>query len=217
MQNNRQFYTDISLVDYNFGSQFGGIASSVLGGQIKLPLPRRINDHSTHNWSEISARDTGAQGLQALTGGIGSSLGGLASIGGAAIGKTVNPFMFMTYQRPGYKEHELSWLLSAANEAESRTLKKIIDQLKKAALPSSGTLFGFGTGGVLWNYPKIANISLKPDKYLFKFLPCAILSVTVDHTAAGTPSFHTSGAATVVGLTLRLKEINLWTQDNYVG
>lgn len=60
-------------------------------------------------------------------------------------------------------------------------------------------------------------VSFKPDKYLFKFQPCAIISVAIDHTAGGTPSFFKNGAPTVVGLSLKLKEIALWTQDNYQG
>ncbi len=209
IQDNRNFHTDISITSYGGLSSFLGGGGS-FGGSIKLPMPRRINDHNTHMWSEISATGMAAGAASSLTGVGGQIAGSAASIGSSVSGLQLNPFMMMLYQRPGYKEHDLSWLLSATNEQESKTLNTIINQLKKAALPSNAAL-----GGALWNYPNIVQVKFKPDKFLFKFKKAAIISVTVDHTAAGTPSFYKSGAPTVVGLTLRLKEIELWTQDNY--
>jgi hypothetical protein len=66
-------------------------------------------------------------------------------------------------------------------------------------------------------YPQIAQVVLKAaggDRYLYKFKPCAIISVQVEHTAAGMPSFFNSGAPTVVNLTLQLKEIQLWKSED---
>lgn len=209
LQEGRKYYTSISLVKYEYIQQFGSLGSMINMGNIQLPLPRRINDSSFHSWSEISAMSAVTGAAQGMMGGAGQLMGTVASLGSVYAGKQLNPFMFMMYQRPGYKEHDLNWMLTASNKEESDKLKKIIDQLKKAALPSA-------TGkNVLWDYPQVAMISLNPDKYMFKFQPCAILGVSVDYTAAGTPSFFNSGAPTVVSLSLKLKEIALWTQDNY--
>lgn len=222
IQDNRDFHTDISLMDYSVSQQLGSAPAFSMAGGIKLPMPRRINDVSVHNWSEISA----TQMVQGIAGNVASMGGGTGMLAAGAAstiytagsivkGLTLNPWMFMMYQRPGYKEHELNWLLTASNKNESDTLNKIINKLKKAALPSNANIMG--TGGFIWKYPQIAMVSFKPDKYLFKFKPCAIISVSIDHTAGGTPSFFKNGAPTVVGLSVRLKEIQLWTQDNYEG
>ena len=69
-------------------------------------------------------------------------------------------------------------------------------------------------GGYSYKYPKICQVSFQPDNYLFQFKPCAVITVAADYTAAGGPSFFKSGAPTIVGLTLRLKEVQLWTSDD---
>ena len=92
-------------------------------------------------------------------------------------------------------------------EETSNTLLDIIKECKKAALPSIGSAWG------LQKYPKIALVSLKPEKYLFKLKPCAIISVQVDYNGSGTPSFFKNGAPTIINLTMQLKEIQLWTSE----
>ena len=210
MHEGRKFYTDISIVQYDYVQQFGSLPTMNIQGNIQLPLPRRINDSSFHSWSEISATSM-MQGMLMNSSGS-QMLGAAGQMFSVYKGKQLNPWMFMMYQRPGYKEHDLNWMLTASNKDESDKLNKIINQLKKAALPSAS---GGSLGNFVWDYPQIAMISLKPDKYLFKFQPCAILGVSVDHTAAGNPSFFKSGAATTISLSLKLKEIALWTKDNY--
>lgn len=81
--------------------------------------------------------------------------------------------------------------------------------MKKAALPSAGMFWG------LQKYPKMAMVQFRPNNYLYVIKPCAIISVQVDYTGAGGPSFFKSGAPTIVNLTLQLKELQLWSQENY--
>lgn len=194
-QNGREYYTQLSFSDYSAG--FGGYNFS-FGGGYKLPLPRRINDVNTQIWSEVDASSMVPQ---------------LAQIGGAIGQGTsfLSPLQFMTYKRPAYKEHDLSWTLSAANREESDTLKEIINNIKKSSAPSKAL------GGYAYKYPKICQISFHPDNYLFKFKPCAVITVAADYTAAGGPSFFKSGAPTIVGLTIRLKEVQLWTSEDLIG
>lgn len=205
LQGDRQYYTNISFSDYNL--DVGGFHFS-FGGGYKLPLPKRINDVNTQLWNESSATQSAAALSQRLQ----QALGGASAGGIFGGGFAVNPLMFMTYQRPTYKEHEFQWILSAANKEESDYLKKMIKDFKMSAAPE---LVGGGfTGGVGvgYKYPKICQISFNPKEYLFPLKPCAVISVTIDYTAAGGPSFYKSGAPTVIGLTLRLKEIQLWTR-----
>lgn len=207
----RQFYTSIMIMDYKFDF-FSFTAGAVGGGgQIKLPMPRRLNDAENIIWEELQGTATAfsaAQYIPKISAAVAAAQQ-LTEIQSVFSGTAVNPFMFMMFKRPSFKEHILQWTLTPNSQQESDTLIKIINKFKKAALPT--------TNYALMDYPKIAQVTLKAagtDKYLFKFKPCAIVSVQVEHTAAGMPSFFKSGAPTTVNLTLQLKEIQLWKSQD---
>lgn len=207
IQNDREFYTEIAFVEYKASMQTNNGPSQMGGMGVKLPMPRRINEATNINWAEISATEMAGQ---LASGGKGAAMIAAAGTGGSiGTGLALNPMMFMQFQRPNYKEHTLSWTLAPSNKRDSDELKDIINEFKKACLP---TLEG---GGLLLGYPNIATIRFKPDKYLFKMKPCAIISVQVDYSGAGMPSFFKSDAPTVVNLTVALKEIQLWNRNNY--
>jgi len=190
LTNERRYYTSISFSDYSVG--FSGYAFS-FGGGYKLPLPKRINDVSSQLWSEVDAS---------------SMVPDLVQMGGAVGGVSfLSALQFMTYKRPAYKEHELQWTLAASNKEESDNLKRIIDDIKASSAPSLAMM------GTSYKYPKVCQVSFHPGQYLFKLKPCAVITVQADYTAAGGPSFFKSGAPTVVGLTIRLKELQLWTRE----
>lgn len=223
IQSSRGFYTNISLVEYNYSLVSSGLGAISFGGGFKLPIPRRLNDNEVILWEEWRGIQAASQGARYLPGILGNymgtaldavvkgiEIGGMFGTGVPGIsqgGETVSPFMYMMYKRPGFKEFTLSWTLAPNTQSESDTLLDIIKQCKKAALPSIGSTWG------LQKYPKIALVSFKPEKYLFKLKPCAIISVQVDYNGAGVPSFFKSGAPTVINLTLQLKEIQLWTSE----
>jgi hypothetical protein len=201
IQNQRQFYTEISFVDYGLG----GMGGMNFGGAIRLPIPRKLNDVEVILWEEWSALDKGKQFLSnSLVAGIDALTAPVSTYFGAQ----VNPFQFMMFKRPNFKEHVLQWQLAPNNRQESETLIQIINKCKKAALPTP-------MGQLLMKYPQIAQVRFSPDKYLYKIKPCAIISVQVDYNGAGQPSFFNSGAPTVVNLTLQLKEIRLQNTRNY--
>ena len=125
LQEGRKYYTSISLVKYEYIQQFGSLGSMINMGNIQLPLPRRINDSSFHSWSEISAMSAVANMVPGLSGGMGGAISTVASLGSVYAGKQLNPFMFMMYQRPGYKEHDLNWMLTASNKEESDLRKEM--------------------------------------------------------------------------------------------
>lgn len=222
IQSNRGFYTNISLVDYNYSLVTSGLGAISFGGGFRLPIPKRLNDNEVILWEEWSGVQAASQGVRSLPGMFGNYMGtaldavvkGIEMAGmfgeGPFPGETVKPFMYMMYKRPGFKEFSLSWTLAPNTQSESDTLLDIIKECKKAALPSIGSAIG------LQKYPKIALVSFKPEKYLFKLKPCAIISVQVDYNGAGTPSFFKSGAPTVINLTLQLKEIQLWTSEEII-
>lgn len=207
----RKYYTQIGLVRYNSGLATGGGLGIQTSGTIMLPMPKQgLIDQEIIQWEEWSGEKLAMDvvrsvpGLSTLVAGLETARNPLST----DLGLQINPFMFMMFRRPNFKEFALKWTLAPNNRQESETLKRIINQLKKAALPSKLNDF-------VMRYPDIAMVSFKPDNYLFKMKPCAIVSVNVDYTGGGKPSFFNSGAPTIVNLTLQLKEIQLWNQDNY--
>jgi hypothetical protein len=136
--------------------------------------------------------------------------GAAATAGQYLAGMTVNPFLFMMFDSPTFKEHTLDWIFAPKSRQESKDLDVIIKEIKMRSLPQADL-------GIMLNYPDIAIIKLNPDNHLFKFRPCAVLSVSVNYTAAGTPSFFDTGSPSVVSLQIRLREIEIWTKNNFDG
>jgi len=216
----RKYYTSISFMNYEGYSLAGGFGLT-FGSGVKLPMPRKLNDREVLYWEEWNGGQKLESGAERLLqgmmgGGMMSSMFADAITAGTqyaqvAYGKTVNPFMFMMFKRPAFKEHTLQWTLAPRSRKESDTLKDIIKMCKKSALPPKPS-------GLLMDYPKIAMVQLfageGDDQYLYKFKPCAIVSVEVDYSGTGLPAFFESGAPVAVNLTLNLKEIELWFQDD---
>jgi len=183
------------------------------GGGIRLPIPRKLNDVQTVVWSSGSIYSDAAGVLSTLAGKTATTAFNTAKMGvSAASGYSVNPLLFMTFQKPNYKEHSLSWSFTPNTEQESNTLVDIINYLKFNSLPKQVL------GGGIYEYPNILFVRLFPkDEFTMKFRPCAVNGVSVDYNGAGVPSFFKNGAPTVVNLTLQLTEIQLWDQTNYTG
>ena len=167
----RQFCTQISFVEYSnpLSTTLGGEGIS-MGGSITLPIPKRLNDNEVVLWEEWSGASVAGSAF-----GIGASLlpingragqiaqslagnivGGL-QMAGTFMGQTVNPFQFMMFKRPMFKEHTLTWTLAPNSQEESNALRDIIKECKRAALPPS-------MSGVMIQYPKLAMVSFKPDR-----------------------------------------------------
>lgn len=207
----RNFKTDIQFVEYNGAfmvqSLFGSGPTYTPAGGISLPIPRKINDTTSTEWARASLLEMGLSLAPAVVGNLGGTLGGAI---GAFTGQTLNPFQFMMFKHPNFKEHILQWQLAPSTPDESNTLAYIIEQFKYHMLPS---LKG---GGMLYDYPSIALVKLYPnDDLTYRFRPAAIIGVQVDFSGGGGPSFFKNGAPTVVNLSVQLREITLWDKTNF--
>jgi hypothetical protein len=246
IQSNRGYYTELTFMKYTNGGLTGGFQLQGIGGRgkpmtasggVKLPLPKKINDNQTLSWTEISSLETAVGLAQKVAGAVGGLAGfaagrnnplsgvvgayGASSVVataasaaaspavGAITGYAINPFQFMTFKQPNYKEFSFTWSFAPNNPQESRTLQKIITQFKQRSLPTNQ--------GLYLEYPDILSIRMFPEDGLgMRFKNCAIISVQVDYTGAGAPSFfRDTQAPTVVNLSLMLKEIQLWDQADY--
>lgn len=222
---NRSFYTGIRFVAYDFfnmtttiGNSSAIVAQST--PQIILPIPTKVNDVQTVVWEDESFMQQAASIASTLIsnrrraqnqqnpipfGSIASAVGGFA---GAAAGLALNPFLWMLFKQPAFKEYNFTWILTASNEEESNDIRTVINYLKENMLP--------GQAFPLYTYPNIALIKFLPnDKFMFRFKPCAVQSVAVDYTTAGPSFFKKTEAPTIITLSVSLKEIDLWTQQDY--
>ena len=138
------FYTQIQMVPANTvligvtgvggalttGSFSSGVANPSTGAtpSIYLPLPFKINDYEVHGWADLSFTD-----MIPIIGDL-LNLGNLTS---RAFGQatSVNPFLYMLYKQPIFRDFEFSWSFSPQNSAETQTLSQIITYFKTAALP----------------------------------------------------------------------------------
>ena len=228
---NRNYYTQINFVSYKQG--LNNTQAVVPVGGILLPIPKQLNDQTVMVWSPISLTETAAAVAGAAAGAaIGSVAGPVGGIAGALAGAftgsqlaggvvqgintvspltggTVNPFLYMLFKQPDFKEFQFRWTLAPNTPEETNTLATIIKFFKFHMLPE--------ISGLLMYYPSIALVKLFPDdKFTFKLRPCAITNVIVDYTAGGGPSFfRDTGAPTVVNLTVVMKEIQIWDKNSF--
>ena len=222
---NRRYYIQIEFVKYSgiysnlptidipgIGRLSGGQTRDPRGGVI-LPVPSSLADVSILNWEQRSLVDEGmrtassifGQSLQAAFQ-VGSST---AAIAGAALGKTVNPGLFMVFTQPNFKEYVFQWDLVANNEDETRRIAEIVNSFKYAAAPAAQKQ-GY------YDYPDIAIMKLFPkDYYTFVMKPAAITAVRVQYNGAGQPAFLRNGAPVSVKLTVQFKEIQIWEKFSW--
>jgi len=229
---NRNYYTQINFVNYKQG--LNNTQAVVPGGGILLPIPKQLNDQTVMVWQPLSMTETAAQAMSQVNplataalgsvfGPAGATVGGLAGalVSGAGgviqginavsplTGAAVNPYLYMLFKQPDFKEFQFRWTLAPNTPEETNTLATIIKFFKFHMLPE--------ISGLLMYYPSIALVKLFPDdKFTFKLRPCAITNVIVDYTAGGGPSFfRDTGAPTVVNLTVVMKEIQIWDKNSF--
>ena len=208
---NSGFYTQIQMIPADkiltgasgvvSGSINSGAANPQNGTGVYLPLPWKINDVEMHAWNDLSFIDQ----LPVI-----NEIAKAVQLGGRATGNnfTVNPFLYMLYKQPCFREFELAWSFSPNNSQETQTLSQIINYLKTGALPAYKS-------ALVLDYPYLALIRLNPNQYMFDFKPCAITSVNIDYTGSGHgPSFYNDGGPTIVNFTLGLKEVEIQVRQD---
>ena len=108
------------------GSSVGNSIANFLGstsfGAIRLPLPNSINDITTLHWEQRSFTSDAANLINPNLARAGSIALGAA---GASVGKTLNPLLYATFNRPDFREFRFEWILAPRTRVESQTLKNI--------------------------------------------------------------------------------------------
>jgi len=215
---NRRYYIQIEFVKYSGSFSNITIPGIVSGGQTRdpsggviLPVPSSLADVSILNWEQRSLLDEARKTANATIpfyNQIDAAASSVAGVAGAALGKTVNPGLFMVFTQPNFKEYVFNWDLVANNEDETRRIAEIVNSFKYAAAPASQ--------GFYYDYPDIAIMKLFPkDYYTFVMKPAAITSVQVQYNGAGQPAFLRNGAPVNVKLAVQFKEIQIWEKNSW--
>jgi hypothetical protein len=223
--------TNLALDPRNFASTIGNNLGALLQppgennqaprGNLRLPMPRKINDNLSLTWGEISGTQTllgiGANLVSGNRPSVARNTLGLAlqssALLGVASGYSINPLLFMQFQRPNFRQFRFDWLLAPKNERESRIIKNIVSFFKNAASPTDlGPVFGYPQVALIKFYPDNGESSIGKHMVL---KPCVIRGISVDYSPQGTPSFFkNTNAPTLVAVSLDLIEIQLWFRGN---
>lgn len=185
------------------GSQLANSGGAVSTSAVRLPIPNKINDMLTMNWQQQSAIDLLGQVVPGL-----SQAVQVTNTVGPFIGKAINPLLYLAFNTQEFREFSFDWVLAPKNKEESNIVKFIVSLFKNSALP---------TKGYVMDYPLIATVKMSPKDLNghAKFKPMAITSVAANYTPNPTPSFfENTGAPTIVTLSVRFKEIELWFRND---
>lgn len=184
------------------GSQLGGFAGAFSSSALRLPIPNKINDILTLNWQDKSALEL----VSSIVPGVSQTVN-VINTAGAFAGVAVNPLLYLAFNTQNFREFSFDWVLAPKNKQESDAVRAIVATFKNSALP---------TKGFIMDYPLIAIVRMNPNNLdnnaIFK--PMAITAVGANYTANPVPSFfENTGAPTIVTLSVKFKEIELWFRN----
>lgn len=185
------------------GTQLASSGGAVSTAAVRLPIPNKINDMISMSWNQNSATDLLGKVVPGL-----SQAVQITNTVGPFIGKAVNPLLYLAFNSQDFREFSFDWVLAPKNKEESNNIKYIVSMFKNSALP---------TKGYVMDYPLIATVKMSPNNLnghaIFK--PMAVLSVMANYTPNPTPSFFgNTGAPTIVTLSVKFKEIELWFRND---
>ena len=206
------------------GNTLSNLSRLLFSGGIRLPLPKKINDIQSVIYEPVSATsvmvDAGSQAISSLVRSTSAAtLRGISAttqaastlspLGGYIAGAIVNPFLVMLFKQPTFKEFSFNWSFTPKNQNEANRLLQILDTIKKNMLPAQ--IFG----GAILTYPNKVIISVSGGYFptIMKFKPAVISGINIDYTGSGGLSFFEDGMPTVINLTMNVKEIEVWYND----
>ena len=174
-------------------------------------------------WAGANAAATEATSdpaiIPALVRGVGANVAGKIlnmdanNITGGLIGQVVNPNLEVFFSKVGLRTFQFRWTLVPRNERESRIIKEMIWQFKKASAPE------LAQGGWFTTVPHVFKIQYKTgsqdNHWLNKIKACALTNINVNYTAAGSYSTLEDGAPTAVGLQMNFQELKAIISEDY--
>jgi|TARA_B100000085_G_scaffold251205_2_gene248074 hypothetical protein len=173
----------------------------------------------TETMKNIVGTNPGEQGkaaLKQLAVEAASGAGGLSDPNiayGGLLGQIANPNLEVMFDQPGLRQFQFNWTLVPRNERESRVIKEMIWQFKKASAPS------MMADGWFMKVPHVFKIQYKrgssDNHWLNKMKACALESIAVSYTGAGSWSTLEDGAPTAVQMSLQFQELKMVISEDF--
>lgn len=217
----------------------GALGSAASIGDITNNVMSKLNSIARSGPTAIASDPLAATNFFVSSGAlaaVGGAFGGAAGLLAGALagnevgnalstisGTALNPHTTVMFQGIGLKVHDFNWTLSPKSSSESEVLQKIVNEFRKAALPSySAPLGQTGTAldRAMLKYPKMVDIFFVglDQEYFFYYKTCMIKQMTVDYSGNGGNSFFASenGARPVmINLSINVIESSIHTRDDY--
>jgi hypothetical protein len=143
------------------------------------------------------------------------------------LGRAPNPNPTVKFTGPVLRDVNYTWYFNPKNEAESNSIRTIIQRIKNFSLPS----FGLGSSAIL-NYPHLAQVNFYPwdqpltektnttpnrwgwtTNSIIRLKRCFVTSVSVNYNPANVPAFYNdrSSNPVIYELSIQLKEVEYMT------
>lgn len=145
----------------------------------------------------------------------------------AGNGTAINPHASIVFDGVSLRTHSFDWILAPKSASESALVKNIVNEFRKAALPSYASPLGdsSSTGTsfdrALLKYPSMVDIFFVGlnQEYYFYFKTCMINNITVDYTPQGQALFAGEGGSrpVLVNFKVDLTEAQIHTKEDYSG
>jgi hypothetical protein len=229
-----RYYMQLDFGDYKRPSPF---ANTIMSTEytVVLPIPNNLVESYDLNWTTLSLGLIGDVADAMTTGGgstdpvqvgksaLGSIVGNISPEALVAIeqgiGATANPNVTAAFKGIQLRQHQFAWTFAPKTPEESRTIQKIIKNIRKRILPAMNS----GSTSLL-GYPSMVTPSIHPyvdgGKPLYDFKKCVVPKMSVAYSPTGIPSFFKgTNLPTFVQLSLNLLEIEYFTNitDDTVG
>jgi len=132
--------------------------------------------------------------------------------------KIRNPYLKMLFRGLNFRNFEYLFKFTPHSEEESKQVQEIIQEFRRAALPSSRTEQGKPIANAFkLGFPMELKIEYlyqgKTHQWLNKFKPCVITDLNVNYTGAGFYASMRNGFPAQTELRLALSEIDMVYRD----
>lgn len=163
-----------------------------------------------------AAAATGAQAARALEGS--KILGNVASVAEQYFGIVPNPNISVLFKGPKLRQHGFSWQFAPRTPEESKTIQKIVSELRNRSLAKASN----DLSAALLGYPDMVKITLSPDsndgKPLYEFKTCVIDRISVSYAQNGVPVwFKGTSLPAFISLRIELQEIEMVLHETSLG
>ena len=203
----------------NYVANDGTINTSAILENIGLPSTQAMVSTATGAVGALASKFLSSRTSLPGAAAVGALLPGSGNIANsieAGAGMVVNPKQALHFQGIDMKTHNFGWTMAPTSPAESDTILKITNTIKRNALPSYTNLGPLKRAFL--NYPSTVDIyffGIEQSYFMF-FKTCMINGVNIDYSPQGMAVLR-GGKPAMVNLNISLKEMDIHTAEDYDG